>query len=539
MPNNDPNSSNVWPSLAQLRTSVGNVRPGSMLISVSIVGAGLIMIAGSIALVCWLLFPGVLRGLDFTLAGGIVLLGCWIAERAFRSGYSAVEIGRKRIARNEARIVDDRRPYVLYLRSFKEEVTTSRFVPRFGLLTEEQHLSHALGGLGPLLAIGMPGEPLPQLGANRVMVDEAHWRSVVIGWIRRASLIVLRVGNTPSFWWEVRQVFRLADPTKVIFVAPHGRARYEEFANALERLRPGGVNMPSYVAAATESGVSIAGFVAFDVVWQASWHALPLPRPGLAQVLQPLSVPMTRALRAALRLNLHHRVRWSVFMVAMCLGLGPLVFCLVLLTFLVAVMGFLTFVWLEFERVAQGALLVDMSYFIGMFGVATIAATQLWRFRLTSDIGPVWPGSRRPGENPLAYANRLYRTRQMQEPPAADRESLLREALSATKDTAVVVVPLDRVERSFYAACGYLGADHPDLLPVLSRLSSLYASKGAAYDAVWSQAAAVRIARRFFGHGHVEESAASGKLNSLLAIFPGQHTDKLTTVVGHMHGEGS
>ena len=46
----------------------------------------------------------------------------------------------------------------------------------------------------------------------------------------KAKLVVLRLGNTPGFWWEVEQSVSKIDPTRLLLVVPFGRKKYRAFA---------------------------------------------------------------------------------------------------------------------------------------------------------------------------------------------------------------------------------------------------------------------------------------------------------------------
>jgi hypothetical protein len=67
----------------------------------------------------------------------------------------------------QARIVDasaqpklNDQPHVLYLRSFNKDDIAARLK---GDRTEEEHLALLLGYIGPVVAIGRPEEPLPNV----------------------------------------------------------------------------------------------------------------------------------------------------------------------------------------------------------------------------------------------------------------------------------------------------------------------------------------------------------------------------------------
>jgi hypothetical protein len=131
---------------------------------------------------------------------------------------------------------DDRAP-VLYLRSFLSDGTPAPETA--GILNswrgdEEEQIEHAMNEIGPFVAIGRPGEDLPELEAARIYRKGEDWQSWVTRMIGSAQLIILRAGTTEGFWWEVRQVAALAKPERVVFLLPFGHAQYAKFRERAE-----------------------------------------------------------------------------------------------------------------------------------------------------------------------------------------------------------------------------------------------------------------------------------------------------------------
>ncbi len=81
----------------------------------------------------------------------------------------------------------DPRPPVLYLRSFADDGDATLAPGRSALVrygqqilapvTPEQEMADILADVGPVVAIGKPGEPLPELGAARLYVADADWQA--------------------------------------------------------------------------------------------------------------------------------------------------------------------------------------------------------------------------------------------------------------------------------------------------------------------------------------------------------------------------
>lgn len=139
----------------------------------------------------------------------------------------------------------DPRPPVLYLRSFHDDgvpllaLETSRWGRRVSelirLATPEQHTADLLGQLGPVVAIGKPGEPLPELGAARLYVEHDAWRETVTALMRRARLITVRIGASPGVLWEIEQALELVPRERVVFALVGGTTA-PEVASRLERV---------------------------------------------------------------------------------------------------------------------------------------------------------------------------------------------------------------------------------------------------------------------------------------------------------------
>jgi TM2 domain len=139
----------------------------------------------------------------------------------------------RRIVRHEAvtaaeSMARDPRPPVLYLRSFKDDRAavltdhgapgTAALIGLFALASPEQELAWLLGEYGPVVAIGKPGEALPELGAARLYVGHDEWQAKVHSLMQVAGLVVMRVGSTPGVAWEVEQALRQFPKQRLLLV---------------------------------------------------------------------------------------------------------------------------------------------------------------------------------------------------------------------------------------------------------------------------------------------------------------------------------
>ncbi|MFO1461750.1 MAG: TM2 domain-containing protein [Verrucomicrobiota bacterium] len=111
----------------------------------------------------------------------------------------------------------DPRPPILYLRSFADDETSvvddggfrfwSASMSLIGVPNPEQEMAAILERAGPVVAIGRPGEELPQLGAARLYVSNDRWQAEVLALMTRAQLVVIRIGASPGVRWEIDQAF--------------------------------------------------------------------------------------------------------------------------------------------------------------------------------------------------------------------------------------------------------------------------------------------------------------------------------------------
>lgn len=162
-------------------------------------------------------------------------------ESGWSTGFSAVisvfavaalwlyRRSRQHEARSAAQaMADDPRAPVLYLRSFQDDgrmlvADEGGAVAQklFGALTPtsaEEELADTLERVGPVVAIGKPGEPLPELGAARLYVGHDVWQEEVNALMRQAALVVVRVGTSPGVLWEINQALEHLQRERLVLV---------------------------------------------------------------------------------------------------------------------------------------------------------------------------------------------------------------------------------------------------------------------------------------------------------------------------------
>jgi len=179
--------------------------------------------------------------------------------------------GRRRKLKPASKVLsEDQRPPVLYLRSFQDDTITSRPLRESTSpvpFTEEEYLVAVLNDFGPCIAIGQPGERLPDLGAARMYVADDQWQDKVRELLVSSKLVVLRAGKTRNFLWEVEQSIKNVNPLKIIILIPKMKNTYSQFRKLANSLFPkplpetiGEPNLFSGVA-------SLHGYLYFDEDW--------------------------------------------------------------------------------------------------------------------------------------------------------------------------------------------------------------------------------------------------------------------------------
>ncbi|MFF4508053.1 transferase [Streptomyces sp. NPDC001401] len=206
---------------------------------------------------------------DFVLllVGGLAALGV---------GVLLLRYTRPRSARGAAQalLADGRKP-VLYLRSFADDDTAAQVddsAAYVSLHSREEQLAGALGAVGPVITVGRPGEPLPQLGAARFYLPLDDWQPTVLRLMELSQLIVLRLGLGDGLWWEVQQARATQPARKLVLLAPGGQP---EVAERLDQHLP----TPSRLNEVAGGDPWTSAVITFAPDWTPQVHPVgPAPR---------------------------------------------------------------------------------------------------------------------------------------------------------------------------------------------------------------------------------------------------------------------
>ncbi|MFJ9417147.1 transferase [Streptomyces sp. NPDC101227] len=224
------------------------------------------------------------------LVGGLATLG---------AGVLTLRYTRPRSARGAAQalLADGRRP-VLYLRSFADDDTAAQVddAAFVNMHSREEQLAGALGAVGPVIAVGRPGEPLPRLGAARFYLPLDDWQPAVLRLMELSQLIVLRLGPGEGLWWEVERARATQPARKLVLLAPGGPPG--GLPGVAERLNE---HLPTqsrlYEAAGGDPWTSAV--ITFDAEWTPHVHPVG-PVPGVTSPPGALVRRKARAMKAAL-----------------------------------------------------------------------------------------------------------------------------------------------------------------------------------------------------------------------------------------------
>lgn len=155
-------------------------------------------------------------------------------------------------------------PFVLYLRSFVDDKKTSKRVSVLDTLSEEEAVVQVMADIAPVYAIGDPRDKYMPNGASRIYVDDEHWKEAVKELSQKAVAVVLRLGETNSFWWEVKMTLANGFLKKLLFIVPSTDS-FKEVSTLYRIMNERGIDLEhADVSIKTSDRGSIASFLFFD-----------------------------------------------------------------------------------------------------------------------------------------------------------------------------------------------------------------------------------------------------------------------------------
>jgi hypothetical protein len=114
----------------------------------------------------------------------------------------------------------DRRAPVLILRQFGDDFLEAGKMTFGAAATFEHFVAAELNRIGPVVAIGRPGERLQPLGASRDYLEGSDWQRAVSAAIVDAALVVFVLGDSESVLWEFRTTVETRGKAHALIVVP-------------------------------------------------------------------------------------------------------------------------------------------------------------------------------------------------------------------------------------------------------------------------------------------------------------------------------
>jgi hypothetical protein len=164
----------------------------------------------------------------------------------------------------------DRRAPVLILRQFGDDFLEAGRASLGGTPTFEHFVAGELNRLGPVVAIGRPGERLQPLGASRDYLTDSDWQRAVTTTIEGAALVVFVLGHSENLLWEFRKAIETHGKRRTLIIVPPLRDRTElarrwsGFVRASANLL--GAGFPDQVPARSVLAIGFAGDDAVMIV---------------------------------------------------------------------------------------------------------------------------------------------------------------------------------------------------------------------------------------------------------------------------------
>ena len=114
----------------------------------------------------------------------------------------------------------DRRAPVLLLRQFGDDFLEASKMTFGAAATFEHFVAAELNRIGPVVAIGRPGERLQPLGASRDYLEGPDWQKAVGTAIADAALVVFVLGESESVLWEFRTTIETRGKARALVIVP-------------------------------------------------------------------------------------------------------------------------------------------------------------------------------------------------------------------------------------------------------------------------------------------------------------------------------
>jgi hypothetical protein len=164
----------------------------------------------------------------FHIAGGLAQQAVTLA--VILAGVAAARGARRFMQRKADKLIlSGTYSPIVFLRSFQDEDVRVQPISYLRRLVRirprlEEVVVRTMAAMGPPIAIGLPGERMPNIGAMRAYYDDDQWQAAFEDWVQRAEWIAVMAGSTPWAVWEMKYLLTHGLAQKMIIVIPSDRS---------------------------------------------------------------------------------------------------------------------------------------------------------------------------------------------------------------------------------------------------------------------------------------------------------------------------
>ena len=140
--------------------------------------------------------------------------------------------------------------------------------------TLEECIAKTLRPIGPLVALGRPGEAFPPPGGARFHETDQTWKHRVLDLLRRARIVILIPGTSQALNWEIMTAFRELKPQQLVIlgVGKDTPRQYDVLMLMFKEATGRWLPHPGHLGVARKTGIT------FDESWVPRILRLGAPR---------------------------------------------------------------------------------------------------------------------------------------------------------------------------------------------------------------------------------------------------------------------
>ena len=141
--------------------------------------------------------------------------------------------------------------------------------------------------IGEAVAVGVPEEELPPVGASRVYLDRQDWQEQIRLLMSNAQRTVILAGVSDGVLWELSEACARLEPEQLVLVVAMSGPEYEKFRTVAKRylrknvrsLPRGSMRLPAFEDSGQRPRSQVTGIILFDARWNGAFSPLRAVRP--------------------------------------------------------------------------------------------------------------------------------------------------------------------------------------------------------------------------------------------------------------------